>query len=403
MPVGLVVMKFGGTSVADEARIRNAARIATECFDKGNGVVVVVSAQGDTTDELIEKARAINGRASKREMDMLLSTGEQVSAALVAMAIDARGRHAVSLNGRQAGFVTDGVHASARIKKIETERIRAELDAKNIVVVTGFQGVDKKDDVTTLGRGGSDTSAVALAAALSADVCKIYTDVEGVYTADPRKVKGAAKLDCVSFDEMLEISSLGAQVILNRAVELAQKYNVNLEILSSLTDRPGTVIKEVSALEGMLIKGVTKDASFTSISVLGLPDVPGTAFKVFSLLNSKNINVDVILQSVPDSARRDLTFTVAKEDEEAALELLRSCASLGASGVTADGDVAKVSIVGAGMISHPGVAMRMFRALADAGINIKMISTSEIKISVILERKDADAAVQAVHDEFITK
>lgn len=394
-------MKFGGTSVANDERIKNAAAIAMRSFDAGNDVVVVVSAQGDTTDELIEKAHALNARASRREMDMLLSTGEQISASLTAMAIEAAGGHAVSLNGRQAGFLTDSAHSTARIRHIDTERVRAELDARRIVVITGFQGVDKKDDVTTLGRGGSDTSAVAIAAALKADVCKIYTDVDGVYTADPRKVRGAVKLDEISFDEMLEISSLGAQVILNRAVELAQKYNVNIEILSSLTGNPGTVIKEGTGVEGMLIKGVAKDTSFCSVSVLGLPDEPGVAFRVFSLLNTKDINVDVILQSVPRDGRRDLTFTVAKDDMDAALALLRESPSVRAQDIEVDADVAKVSIVGAGMISHAGVAMRMFRALADAGINIKMISTSEIKISVIIERKDADAAVQAVHDEFI--
>ncbi|MEA4912229.1 MAG: aspartate kinase [Oscillospiraceae bacterium] len=399
--MSLVVMKFGGTSVGDDARVRNAARIAMAGSAAGDDIVVVVSAQGDTTDELIEKAHALNARASRREMDMLLSTGEQMSASLLAMTIEALGGHAVSLNGWQAGLQTDSVHSSARIRRIDGERIRAELDARRVVVVTGFQGVDRLGDITTLGRGGSDTSAVAVAAALKADVCKIYTDVDGVYTADPRKVKGAVKLDEIGYDEMLELASLGAQVILNRAVELAQKYNIQLEILSSLTGHPGTVIKEAAAVEGMMIKGVTKDTSFCAVSVLGLPDRPGAAFKVFSLLNAKDINVDVILQSVPTDGRRDLTFTVASDDAEATLEALRESRALETAAVAVDADVAKVSIVGAGMISHPGVAMRMFKALADAGINIKMISTSEIKISVILGRKDADAAVQAVHDEFI--
>lgn len=400
--MSLVVMKFGGTSVANKERLLNVAEIVTDCYKKGNGVVVVVSAQGDTTDELIEKAAELNSKPAKREMDMLLATGEQISASLLAMAIDSLGFRAVSLNGRQAGFITDTAHSSARIKRIDPERVKTELDNNNIVIITGFQGVDKKDDITTLGRGGSDTSAVAIAAALSADICKIYTDVDGVYTADPRKVKNAVKLDEISFDEMLEISSLGAQVILNRAVELAQKYNVNLEILSSLTKHKGTVIKEVTSVEGMLIKGVAKDTSFVSVSVLGLKDEPGFAFKVFSLLSSKNINVDVILQSVTTEGKRDLCFTIPKDDEEAALSLLNEHkTSIGATNVEIDDDVAKVSIVGAGMISHPGVAMRMFKALSDAGINIKMISTSEIKISVIIERKDADAAVSAVHDEFI--
>lgn len=402
--MALVVMKFGGSSVANAERLKNVARIVTDSFKEGNEVVVVVSAQGDTTDDLIVKAAEVNKKPSKREMDMLLSTGEQISASLLAMTIDAMGYKAISLNGRQAGFVTDSAYSSARIKRIDSERVKAELSNNNIVIITGFQGVNKNDDITTLGRGGSDTSAVAVAAALSADICKIYTDVDGVYTADPRKVKNAVKLDEISFDECLEMASLGAQVILNRAVELAQKYNINLEILSSLTGHEGTIIKEVTRVEGMLIKGVAKDTSFVSVTVLGLKDVPGFAFKVFSLLSSKNINVDVILQSVTTEGKRDLCFTIPSEDKDTALELLTSHkSSLGAEEIEIDEDVAKVSIVGAGMISHSGVAMRMFKALSDAGINIKMISTSEIKISVIISRKDADAAVSAVHDEFIAK
>ncbi|MEG0913728.1 MAG: aspartate kinase [Oscillospiraceae bacterium] len=402
--MALVVMKFGGSSVADKDRLFNVAGIITRCYASGNEVVVVVSAQGDTTDELIEKADEITHKPPKREMDMLLSTGEQISASLLAMAIDSIGFKAVSLTGKQAGFRTSSVHTSARIKRVDTDRVRTELDNNNIVIVTGFQGTDKNDDITTLGRGGSDTSAVALAATLHADICKIYTDVDGVYTADPRKIKNAKKLDEISFDEMLELASLGAQVLLNRSVELAQKYNVKLEVCSSITGNPGTIVKEGVNLEGMLIKGVTKDISFVSVSIMEIPDKSGVAFKLFSLLGAKGINVDVILQSVARDNTRDISFTAPIADIDGVTEVLKEHERLlGANGYSIDEDVAKVSIVGAGMMSHAGVASRMFRALSDAGINIKMISTSEIKISVIVARKDADRAVEAVHDEFINE
>ena len=395
-------MKFGGSSVADAARMRNAAAIAASSAREGNEVVVVVSAQGDTTDELIEKAGELTLRPSKRELDMLLATGEQASAAMLAMAIDALGVSSVALTGRQAGFYTSSAHGTARIKRLDTERVRSELDKNNIVVVAGFQGADGADDITTLGRGGSDTSAVALAAALGADICKIYTDVEGVYTADPRKVKRAKKLDEISFDEMLELSQLGAQVLLSRSVELAKKYNVQLEVLSSMTGNPGTIVKEAVNVEGMLIRGVTKDTSFVSISVISLPDRTGMAFKLFSILGAKGISVDVILQSVERDETRDISFTVAESDLERALALLEEHKeSIGFRELTVDHDVAKVSIVGSGMISNAGVASRMFGALSDAGVNIRMITTSEIQISVIVSRKDADRAVEAVHDEFI--
>lgn len=400
--MALVVMKFGGSSVADAARMRNVAAIAASSAREGNEVVVVVSAQGDTTDELIEKAGELTLRPSKRELDMLLATGEQASAAMLAMAIDALGVSSVALTGRQAGFYTSSAHGTARIKRLDTERVRTELDKNNVVVVAGFQGADSADDITTLGRGGSDTSAVALAAALNADICKIYTDVEGVYTADPRKVKRAKKLDEISFDEMLELSQLGAQVLLSRSVELAKKYNVQLEVLSSMTGNPGTIVKEAVNVEGMLIRGVTKDTSFVSISVISLPDRTGMAFKLFSILGAKGISVDVILQSVERDETRDISFTVAESDLERALALLEEHKeSIGFRELSVDHDVAKVSIVGSGMISNAGVASRMFGALSDAGVNIRMITTSEIQISVIVSRKDADRAVEAVHDEFI--
>ncbi len=400
--MGIVVQKFGGTSVANAERIMNVANIVTEKYKQGNNMVVVVSAQGDTTDDLIEKANEINPHPSKREMDVLLSTGEQISIALLAMAIEKLGFPAVSLTGWQAGFVTNSAHSAARIRSIQKERIEKELDQRKIVVVAGFQGLNRYDDITTLGRGGSDTSAVALAAALRADLCQIYTDVDGVYTADPRKVPTAKKLEEVTFDEMLELATLGAQVLNNRSVELAKKYNVNLEVLSSLERKPGTVVKEVVKMEKMLIKGVAKDSNVARISVMGVPDVPGIAYKIFSSLAAKNIDVDIILQSIGRENTKDIAFTVNSGNLEAAMEVCNVFKdTLGAMAVLCDDQVAKVSVVGAGMQSHPGVAATMFGALADANINIRMISTSEIKISVLIDKEKADTAVQVIHDAFI--
>lgn len=401
--MALVVMKFGGSSVANKERLFNVARIIGDVYDQGNDLVVVVSAQGDTTDELIEKAKEITEKPSKRELDMLMSTGEQISVSLLAMALDVLGYHAISLTGYQAGFYTNSNHTSARIKGLNTERIETELNNKKIVIVTGFQGIDKKDDITTLGRGGSDTSAVAIAAAMHADVCKIYTDVDGVYTADPRKVTGAIKLDEISFEEMVELSSQGAQVLLNRAVELAQKYNVNLEVLSSMTGNAGTIIKEVVDVEGMLIKGVTKDTSYVSVSVMGVHDTPGVAFKLFSLLGKKGVNVDIIIQSVARGDKRDIAFTVHADDEQATVDVLKEQSAIEYDDVRIDRDIAKISTVGAGILSHAGIASRIFGALYNAGININMITTSEIKISVIIDSKDADRAVAAIHDEFFAR
>ena len=400
--MGIVVQKFGGTSVANAERIMNVANIVTEKYKQGNNMVVVVSAQGDTTDDLIEKANEINPHPSKREMDVLLSTGEQISIALLAMAIEKLGFPVVSLTGWQAGFVTNSAHSAARIRSIQKERIEKELDQRKIVVVAGFQGLNRYDDITTLGRGGSDTSAVALAAALRADLCQIYTDVDGVYTADPRKVPTAQKLEEVTFDEMLELATLGAQVLNNRSVELAKKYNVNLEVLSSLERKPGTVVKEVVKMEKMLIKGVAKDSNVARISVMGVPDVPGIAYKIFSSLAAKNIDVDIILQSIGRENTKDIAFTVNSGNLEAAMDVCNVFKdTLGAMAVLYDDQVAKVSVVGAGMQSHPGVAATMFGALADANINIRMISTSEIKISVLIDKEKADTAVQVIHDAFI--
>lgn len=400
--MGLIVQKFGGTSVKDAERIFNVANIVTETYAKGNNVIVVVSAQGDTTDDFIEKANEINPSASKREMDVLLSAGEQISMSLLAMAIEKLGYPVIALTGWQAGFLTTSDYGNARIRKINTERVERELDKRNIVIVAGFQGVNRFDDITTLGRGGSDTSAVALAAALHADLCQIYTDVDGVYTADPRKVKNAKKLDEVSFDEMLELASLGAQVLHNRSVEMAKKYSVNLEVVSSLERKPGTKVKEVVKMEKMLVKGVAKDCDVARVAVIGLPDEPGIAFKIFSNLARKKVNVDIIIQSIGRHNTKDISFTCPISQLSAAKEVLETdLEHLGAERVEVTEDVAKVSIVGAGMQSNPGVAATMFEALFEAGINIQMISTSEIKISVLIEKKDADKAVSAIHDAFI--
>lgn len=400
--MGLIVQKFGGTSVADTERLRNVARIITYTYKAGNQVVVVLSAQGDTTDDLIEKAKEINPEGSNREMDMLLSTGEQISVALCAMAIEALGYPVVSLTGWQAGILTDTAAKNARIKKIDTERLEAELDQKRIVIVTGFQGVDRNQNITTLGRGGSDTSAVALAAALEADLCQIYTDVDGVYTADPRHVKGARKLDEVTYNEMLELATLGAQVLHNRSVELAKKYNVKLEVLSSFTGHPGTKVKGVAKrMEKTAVSSVAKDKDIARIALVGVPNEVGTSFKVFSLLAQNHINVDIILQGIGHEEGKDICFTVAEGDLKKAAELLESHkAELRFARLETNADIAKVSVVGSGMINNPGVAAKLFEALYDAHININMISTSEIKISVLVDKKDADRAVQAVHDKF---
>ena len=398
----LIVQKFGGTSVKDKDRIFNVAKIITDTYKEGNNVIAVVSAQGDTTDDLIAKAEEINPNASKREMDMLLSTGEQISASLLAMAIESMGFPVVSLSGRQAGFVTDSNYSRARIKKLEPERMEKELDKRRIIIVTGFQGINKYDDVTTLGRGGSDTSAVAIAASLHADLCQIYTDVDGVYTADPRIVPSAQKLSEISFDEMLELASCGAQVLHNRSVEMAKKYSVNLEVCSSLERVPGTKVKEVTKMEKLLIKGVAKDDDVVRIAVIGIPDRPGIAFRLFSLLATKKINVDIILQSIGRDGTKDISFTIQTDMRHTALELLNdNLDALGAHRIEVDDDVTKVSIVGAGMQTNAGVAAKMFEALFEADINIQMISTSEIKISVLIEKANGVKAMNALSEAFI--
>ena len=399
--MSLIVQKFGGSSVANAERVMNVARIVTDTYKAGNEVVVVVSAQGDTTDDLIAKAQEINPKAKNREMDQLLAAGEQISISLLAMAIESLGFPVISLLGWQAGFNTNSVYGSARIKNIKPNRLQAELARHNIVVVAGFQGINRYDDLTTLGRGGSDTSAVAIAAALHADKCQIFTDVEGVYTADPRKVENARKLKEITYDEMLELATLGAQVLNNRSVEMAKKYSVELEVLSSLNPIPGTIVKEVAKMEKMLIRGVTKDKDVALVSVLGVKDNPGVAFNIFSKLSQKNINVDIILQSFGRDNTKDIVFTVSKENGPVAVSLLEESSHLQDARIVCDTNVAKVSIVGAGMESHPGTATKMFEALYERDINIRMISTSEIKISVIIDAEDADRAVSAVHNAFI--
>ena len=401
--MALIVQKFGGSSVADRDRVFNVARIVAATRKAGTDVVVVVSAQGDTTDDLIAKAAEITSEPSRREMDMLLASGEQISIALLAMALSVLGVQAVSLTGWQAGFITDRAYSKARIRRLDTERVESEMARNRVVVVAGFQGMNRLEDITTLGRGGSDTSAVALAAALHADRCQIYTDVEGVYTADPRKVPGARKLEQITFDEMLELASLGAQVLNNRSVELAKKYGVELEVLSSLNPVPGTIVKEVADdMEGMLIKGVAKDTDVAVISIMEVPDVPGMSFKVFGALASRNINVDIILQSTGRGGNKDLIFTVPLGEAENAVEVLKeNQPRFGGKEIKVEKNYAKVSVVGAGMQSNPGVASRMFEALFEANVNIHMISTSEIKISVIIDEKEADRAVSAIHGVFI--
>ena len=397
----LIVKKFGGSSVADKERIFNVARRCMEDYEKGHQVVVVLSAMGKTTDQLIEKARDIDPNPPKRELDMLLVTGEQVSVALMAMAFHSLGVPAISLNAAQVAMRTTSAYGTAKLKRIDTERIRHELDGGRIVIVTGFQGINKYDDMTTLGRGGSDTTAVALAAVLHADACEIYTDVDGVYTADPRIVPNARKLPEVSYDEMLEFASLGAKVLHNRSVEMAKKYGVQLVVLSSLTRAEGTVVKEDAKVERMLVSGVAADKNTARISVMGVKNEPGIAFKIFNLLARNNINVDIIIQSVGREDRKGISFTVARNDLQEAMTLLNENKdAITAREITCEVGVAKVSIIGAGMLSNPGVAAKMFEALYSANINIKMIATSEIRITVLIDEADANRAVRTVHDAF---
>ncbi len=398
----LVVKKFGGSSVADKERIYNVARICIEEYNKGNDVIVVLSAMGKTTDHLIAMAEDINPKASKRELDMLLATGEQTSVALMCMAMQAMGVQAISLNAFQVTMHTTSTYGSSKFKRIDSDRIRHELDQRKIVVITGFQGVNKYDDLTTLGRGGSDTTAVALAAALHADVCEIYTDVEGVYTADPRIVPNAKKLKEISYDEMLELATLGAKVLHNRSVELAKKYDVQLIVRSSLVDAEGTVVKEESKMETMLVSGVAVDKNTARIAMVGVKDEPGIAFKIFDLLARKNINVDIILQGIGRDGTKDISFTCSRDQADDAIEVLEdNKGRFSCNQIHADKTVAKLSVIGAGMQTHPGVAASMFEALYNVGVNIRMIGTSEIRVTVLISEADVDKAMRAVHDKFI--
>ena len=399
----LIVKKFGGTSVANKERIFNVAKRCIADYKKGNDIVVVLSAMGKYTDELVAKAKDINPNPPKREMDMLYTIGEQMSVALMAMAMDELGVRAISLNAFQVAMHTTSAHGNARLKKIDTERIRRELDDRKIVLVTGFQGIDKYDDYTTLGRGGSDTTAVALAAALHADACEIYTEAAGVYTADPRLVPTAKKLKTITYEEMLDLATLGAGVLHNRSVEMAKKYGVQLVVRSSLNESEGTVVKEVvKKVERMIISGVALDKDADRISVIGIKDVPGSAFKLFNTLAKHNINVDIIIQSVGREGTKDISFTVSSDNLHEAIELLEERKDvLGFERVEYNTDVVKLSIVGAGMMSNPGVAAKMFECLYNQNININMIATSEIRITVLIPEKDAVKAMNAVHDAFI--
>lgn len=395
----LIVKKFGGTSVGNTERIFNVAKRCIEDWQRGNDVVVVLSAMGKYTDELIDMAKQVNENPPKREMDMLFTIGEQMSVSLMAMAMNSLKVPAISLNAFQVAMHTTSVHGNARLKRIDVERIRHELEQRKIVIVTGFQGINKYDDYTTLGRGGSDTTAVALAAALNADACEIYTDVDGVYTADPRKVKTARKLDTITYDEMLELATLGAGVLHNRSVELAKKFGVQLVVRSSLNFSEGTIVKEDTGMEKMLVSGVAADADSARVAVVGLEDTPGVAFKLFNLLAKNDINIDMILQSVGRHGTKDITFTCSDENADKAEEIIKN--NIGKfESIDVNKNVAKVSIVGAGMQSNAGVAAKMFEALYDENINIRMISTSEIRVTVLIDEQYTERAMNAIHDKF---
>ena len=399
--MALIVQKFGGSSVADAQKLQNVCNVITKTYDAGNDVVVVLSAQGDTTDDLIEKAQEINPNASKREMDVLLSTGEQISISLAAMCLEKMGYPAVSLTGWQVGMQTSSDYSAARIRKVEGSRIRKELDKRRIVLVAGFQGINRYGDITTLGRGGSDTTAVALAVALKADLCQIYTDVDGVYTADPRLVPTAKKLNEITYDEMLELASLGAQVLHNRSVELAKHYGIELEVLSSFSGNPGTIVKEVVKMEKTYISGVAQDKKIARIAVVGLEDTPGVAYKLFGLLAKYKINVDIILQSIGREDTKDISFTIGEGDKDLCVKVLEENKDyLKFDEIHVSTDVAKISIVGGGMVNNCGVAASMFEALYQSRINIHMISTSEVKISVLIDKADSEKAMRAIHDKF---
>ena len=400
----LVVMKFGGSSVADLDKIRNVAERCIKKWKEGNQVVVVLSAMGKTTDRLLAQAGEISSMPSRREMDMLLATGEQVSVSLMAMTMIQMGVTAISLNAWQVPMHTTSAYQNAKLKRIDSERITKELDSNKIVVVTGFQGINKYDDVTTLGRGGSDTTAVALAAALNADLCEIYTDVDGVYTADPRIVPKARKMPEVTYEEMLEFASLGAKVLHSRCVEMARRYDVNLVVRSSMSEEEGTVVKETTKMEKMLISGVAVDKNIAKNTVSGMKDNPESTFKLLNLMAKNGVNIDVMIQSLEKDGTKTLTFTVARPDMMMTLDLLKKYSDvIGNANVSCEEDVAKVSVVGAGVSSNPGVAAKMFEALSNAGINTDMVTTSEIRITAVIKESEAETAMRAVHDRFASE
>jgi aspartate kinase len=400
--MSLIVQKYGGSSVADPEKIKNVARRVAEAATGKHRVVVVVSAMGKTTDSLVALAQQITPTPPPRELDMLLATGEQASTALLAMALHALGHPARSFTGAQVGIYTDTAHGRARIRKIESSRIHQALDAGEVVVVAGFQGVTADEEITTLGRGGSDLTAVALAAALKADVCEIYTDVDGVYTADPNVVPDARKLEGVTYDEMLEMASLGARVLQARSVEFAKKYAVPVHVRSSFKADPGTLVtKEERRMEEVVVTGVTHDRSQAKVSILKVPDRPGIAAQVFGAVAAQGIVVDMIVQNISREGYTDISFTLSRGERTRAVSVLENVAKqIGAQGVQFDDRIAKVSIIGVGMRSHSGVASRMFSVLAREGINIQMISTSEIAVSCVIEDKYAELAVRALHEAF---
>jgi len=400
--LGIVVQKYGGSSVVNAERIKVVAKRVVKAKSEGNSVVVVVSAVGDSTDNLLKMAYEITSSPPKRELDMLLATGEQMSVALLAMAIEALGYDAISFTGLQVGILTDAAHTKAKIIDIKSDRILSELKKGKIVIVAGFQGVTVDSDITTLGRGGSDTTAVALAAKLKADICEIYTDVEGVFTADPRIVENSRKIDEISYDEMLEMAATGAKVLQARSVEFGRNYGVCIHVRSSFSEKPGTLIKEADAImEKAIISGVTHDINEAKITILGVPDRPGIAAKVFRNLADANVNVDLIIQNVSEKDYTDISFTVEKDDLTKAKSVVDKMVSeLGARGSVRDERIAKISLVGAGMRTHSGVAADMFSALAENNINIGMISTSSIKISCVIDEKDVNLAVRALHEKF---
>ena len=402
--MSIVVMKFGGTSVGSIERIKNVAKIVAKKKDQGHDVVVISSAMSGETDRLINLLKSIDPKYDLREYDQLVSTGEQAAIPLVTQALKTLGYDAISYTGFQIGMITDGAHSAAKIVKITAERVKKSLQEGKIVVIAGFQGIyPETGDVTTLGRGGSDTTAVAVAAALKADVCEIYTDVDGVYTADPRIVKNAKKLDKISYEEMLELASLGAKVLQSRSVEFGMKYNVDIMVLSSLEDKPGTLVtKEDKDMERVIVSGVTSDKNQAKITIVGVPDRPGIAAEIFGQLAKDNINVDMIIQNVSLQDKTDLSFTVQKTDLLRALDSCKKVAEhIGAEKVVSDENIAKVSIVGVGMKSHAGVAAEMFKKLSENNINIQMISTSEIKISCVIDEKFSELAVRVLHENFV--